>query len=286
MNNMIKSDKSLEYLQKLFSVIPNKNCTKLHDVINVEFRKTWGLPVRKVDDFILAYIRAGSGYYDLNGTTVPIEKGRIVLISPTLTHSAAQYEQTPSLISIRFGVYENTRDEYINLPCPPLFLSLIPRQQEYFLKQFEQINRYNSMKVINRSNNVSINRICNSFLNYLLDELMLEISEISKNISLDMRLESARNYIEKNIHQQITIDALASIAGLSLPYFSKLFKKQYGITPQNYIFNNKMNYAFSLLSQSHLTVKEVSEILCYSDPFIFSNQFKSFFGFPPSKVKI
>lgn len=282
MKNMILSDNGIEKLEKLLEVIPLQNHIKIHAIHNVEYRDTWGLTNKTINDFLFAYIREGSGYYLIDGVKCPIEKGRVVIISSGIPFSAFQDLITPSLISIRFGIYSNKTQQYIKNTNSSFYISFPTELDGTFFHSFEHINQRYTLK----STNILYERSCNTYLTYMLQEALLKILSMNnKSGSLDMRLESVKLYIEKNIHSNITIDKLSRIAGLSNPYFSKLFKKQYGITLKEYIFQNKMNRAYFLLSQRGYNVKSTAYSLGYSDPFIFSNQFKRHYGYPPSQVK-
>jgi len=282
MKNIIQSDNGIEMLKKVLDVIPLQNHIKIHAIHNVEYRDTWGLMRRTINDFLFAYIREGSGYYLLHGVKCPIEKGRLVIISPNVPFSAFQDLITPSLISIRFGIYSNTTNEYIKNITSPFYISFLTDLIPMFFQSFEHINQRYTLK----NTNILYEHSCNTYLTYLLQEALLEIfRDKNKSYALDMRLESVKLYIDKNIHSNITIDKLSHIAGLSKPYFSKLFKKQYNITLKEYIFQQKMSRAYFLLSQQRYNVKSTAYSLGYSDPFIFSNQFKMYYGYPPSKVR-
>lgn len=280
-NNMMLNDNSkmnIEQLKHLTKMAPCTNHFQIHHVHNVELRKKWSLPPRIINDYILAFIRGGNGHYKIENQLFPIREGNIFIISPGVTFSTEQYDLTPSLLSVRFGVYDNISKNENTKVTRPFYIYHVPKDVEHYRQQFSKI-----YSLFLSGKNVLME---NAILSLTLGNILLDIENGSNKHDYDMRIESARVYIEKNIQENFTIEHLAKIAGLSMPYFSKKFKQQYNLSPKSYIFNAKMQYAKILLSEYKYTVKETAYSLGYSDPYIFSNQFKAFWGFPPSKAKI
>ncbi len=105
--------------------------------------------------------------------------------------------------------------------------------------------------------------------------------ENEKNI--DLLMEKARKYIDKHIHQKLTVKDIASYFYLSTAYFSKQFSKKFGTSCTDYITEKKMELAKRLLET--LTVNEVAEQLGYMEPKNFRKAFFSRFGVSPSSFR-
>jgi AraC-like DNA-binding protein len=76
------------------------------------------------------------------------------------------------------------------------------------------------------------------------------------------------------------VEAVAEEMGYSGPHFRRLFRRAMGLGPSAYQLRERMARAMSLLRDAD--VKEVAAALGYSDPFVFSRQFKAQTGLPPS----
>ena len=72
--------------------------------------------------------------------------------------------------------------------------------------------------------------------------------------------ETITTYISEHFAEKLTIEQLASLAGLSSYHFIRTFKKQTGFTPHEYILNTRMNTARYLLKNTALPVKDI----CFS----------------------
>ncbi len=92
-----------------------------------------------------------------------------------------------------------------------------------------------------------------------------------------------KHYIDKNIFKDISVSELANFAHLSVSQVGRVFKQTYKISPYQYILNEKIERAKSLLVNTNLSIKEISQILGYKDEHYFSNAFKSKSGVAPSQ---
>ncbi|WP_172844386.1 ABC transporter substrate-binding protein [Tumebacillus algifaecis] len=115
----------------------------------------------------------------------------------------------------------------------------------------------------------------------LLYELMAMAQRETKN---DTRqgLERSKEYIEEHFREELTIDRLAEIAGLSPKYFVALFKKTFGISALDHLTQIRMRKAKQLLLCSERLMRDVAHEVGYVDEFYFSRKFKKAVGLSPS----
>ena len=73
--------------------------------------------------------------------------------------------------------------------------------------------------------------------------------------------------------------------GKSEAYLIREFRKQYSVSPYQYLLTRKLETARQLLRYSNLSIKEIAEQLCFSDQYYFSNCFKKTFGLSPKFFK-
>lgn len=98
-------------------------------------------------------------------------------------------------------------------------------------------------------------------------------------------LEPVFDYISLHFDKNIKIIDLSLLIGLSEKYFITFFKKAVGISPWNYINQIKMNKALDYLYQNKHSIKEISNLLGYPDPYCFSKAFKKYHKTSPSDFK-
>lgn len=100
--------------------------------------------------------------------------------------------------------------------------------------------------------------------------------------SLPKEMREVISYIETNLCSQIPVSVLAEKAGYSLTYFTKKFKRAFGCTPTDYIFNLKIERAESMLRDKKMSIAEIAYALGFSGTSYFSNFFKIKTGLSPA----
>ena len=120
-----------------------------------------------------------------------------------------------------------------------------------------------------------------------------EISDSKENSSL-LTSERDRNFrkivdakIEANLsNPDFVVDDLAHATGYSRTQFYSKMSEVTGVSPKEYIRQQRMNHAAELLHKGEMiTVAEVAYQCGFSDPLYFSRCFKQYFGMSPSQYQ-
>ena len=90
----------------------------------------------------------------------------------------------------------------------------------------------------------------------------------------DNRIAKTVLYICKHLNEAIELEKLAEISCLSKDHFIRLFKKELGTTPLQYINQKKIEKAQLLLITEELAVKEIAFQLAFDDYSYFNRLFK------------
>lgn len=94
------------------------------------------------------------------------------------------------------------------------------------------------------------------------------------------------DYIEHHLDRDLSLKILAEMAGLSPYYFHRLFKEKTGETLYRYVRRKRLEYAAHLLEQDPtLSMEEIAEKTGFSSSFVFSRNFKKYFGLTPSTFR-
>ena len=78
-----------------------------------------------------------------------------------------------------------------------------------------------------------------------------------------------------------SLDELAALAARSKVQTIRIFKRDFGETPAQYLIRRKIAAARELLRSSSGTIKEIAAALEFSDEYHFAALFKRKTGFPP-----
>ena len=95
------------------------------------------------------------------------------------------------------------------------------------------------------------------------------------------------NTIKKNYNTPIKINDLAHDFNISRNYLYTLFKKTYGVSPQEYLLMRRIEKAKQLLSNNttDLSVKQISIAVGFENPLYFSRVFRARTGFSPTQYR-
>ena len=94
------------------------------------------------------------------------------------------------------------------------------------------------------------------------------------------RIAYVADYIRKNLHQKLSIDAIAKLAYVSKSNFFKLFKEELGLSPNEFIIQERIKKAKELLIQNN-SVSEAAFSTGFSDTNYFTRVFKQAEGVTP-----
>lgn len=129
----------------------------------------------------------------------------------------------------------------------------------------------------------------------LLEEKKIDIEEINvegnvnlktnENNEFELPIIQAIEYIDNNINENITLDKISFICNLSQCYFSKLFKKETGLTFINYLNSRKISKAKELLVNTDETINNIAISLGFEDCGYFIRVFKKAEKITPKKYR-
>jgi len=118
-----------------------------------------------------------------------------------------------------------------------------------------------------------------------LSSLALELRLAAFNKSSTFDLNAIENMMQSNLHQELSLDALAHHCQLSKFHFCKKFKELTDTSPIQHFINMKIQRACFKLDNTENTVKIIGESLGYSDPYYFSRLFKKMIGMSPKQYR-
>ncbi len=97
--------------------------------------------------------------------------------------------------------------------------------------------------------------------------------------------DKAANYIKEHFREDITLKDIALFCNLSTDYVRRVFEKQKGITPNDYIKKTRLKYASKLLKTTDLSITEIALGCGFQSIASFNRSFKEYYGCPPSKYQ-
>ncbi len=92
-------------------------------------------------------------------------------------------------------------------------------------------------------------------------------------------------YVRAHLHEPLEVQTLADLAGLSRAHFTRTFTHSEGVSPAEYVLNERMRRAASLLVSGGASVKQVSRDCGFADPNYFAKVFRKSFGASPTEFR-
>lgn len=241
---------------------------------------SWGPAVK--DHYKIHYIHSGKGVLKVGDKTFPLHAGQCFLILPnTVSYYKADTIDPWTYYWVAFnGINALSYLERAG------FSSQTPIIQS--TKDAEILECFHSM--FTESSNQKSGDL--KLLSSLYDLFSIFIDSASSQNLYKKTTKNENGYIRKSIEliemnysSTIRINEIADSLGLSRKYFSKLFKKEVGSSPMEFLLNFRLNKACELMSLPHLNIGEISRSVGYDDQLLFSRTFKKFKGMSPSEYR-
>jgi AraC-like DNA-binding protein len=94
-----------------------------------------------------------------------------------------------------------------------------------------------------------------------------------------------REYIEGHLGENIELETLAGIAGLSKWHFARAFKQSVGTPPHFYLIQRRLERAQELLAETDLSLAQIALKSGFSNQSHFSRRFRMFVGVTPRSFR-
>ena len=159
---------------------------------------------------------------------------------------------------------------------------------EYYLFNNQSLaSATNNLMRIAMDNNAQKDIIADFALKELLIRLMQTQARslVEKNINKNnSRIALITDYIKNNLHHKLSVEEISKMAFVSKSNLFKLFKEELGISPNDYIIQERIKKAKELLV-NHRSVKEVAFMTGFADTNYFTRVFRQLVGETPKQFQ-
>ncbi|KAB8321026.1 AraC family transcriptional regulator [Tolypothrix campylonemoides VB511288] len=126
----------------------------------------------------------------------------------------------------------------------------------------------------------------------LVVHLLRHYSEVAQIITSENRsltrtqLQQAIDYIHTHLDQDLSLAQIAEMINISPTYFASLFKRATGISPHQYVIQQRVERAKMMLSKTDLTIADIALQVGFSSQSHLTQQFKRLTGMTPKQVRL
>jgi AraC-like DNA-binding protein len=129
--------------------------------------------------------------------------------------------------------------------------------------------------------------------NHMLGILMVELARIIHYPSVEAPLRKpsraavsrARNYMEENFRDPITLETLSKVTYVNEYHLAHLFKEELGISPIQFLIRCRVEATKRYLTTTRLSLKEIGELVGYQSETSFHHIFKKTTGVTPGQYR-
>lgn len=244
----------------------------------------WRVLPRTLSDFTFWIVRDGRGELCCADQTYPMDAGDLLLVPPEVRHWATHDPSRPLwVVTAHFMPVLTAGGPRPLMPeaLPPVRRHLIDPQ--VFDAYFARLLASRALQP------PAWQMLARALYLVLLAELCREDMEARMTTAnrwncypviaqVLLKLEAGGRYF---VHPR----ALATACGFSPSHFSRLFRREFGCTPQHYLLRRRIERAQHLLLESDLSVQQVAQTLGYRDVYFFTRQFTALAGQPPAAYR-
>ena len=227
--------------------------------------------------FEVHILTSGSQDYKIGESFVRVSAGEMLIVFPFRRHMALSASADAKKRAVSFTIAEDTIDrtvfekEYLITKTPAALdgcLSAIEAERAGAAPLTESLVYLLSLECI-----LHILRSVG-----YKNEVRIEESE-------DARVTLAKQYIKDNIRRAVSLGELASYLCISEKQLSRIFKKGEGISVADYVHQKRCEYIEELLVDRNLSLRRISEELCFSSEYYFNAFFKKHAGMSPGAYR-
>lgn len=250
----------------------------LYPLIVGHFQYLPGYCLRRtsLDSFLIMYVIRGGCQVEWGGRRLPAREGQIVVLdcyAPHAYHTADGWEA-----------------EWLHFdgPCARGYFDAILAggSPVISLKNSYRFEK-NLHKVCAQFRDAAPVReaILNNYIVNLLTELLVSREAASPGAQSAGIIEDSVAYINDHLAQELSLEGLAAQAALSPFYFSRLFKKETGFSPHQYVLATRISNAKFLLQSTGDSVKTICFTVGFTSESSFCTAFKKETGLTPSEYR-
>jgi AraC-like DNA-binding protein len=224
--------------------------------------------------FILEYIVSGKGTLIKDEKKYPLEANTVYLLEPGSMHEYYANKDDPFKkywINFRSDVFFNIFKAY-GLNDTTVFPNV--DLTEAFQKIF-------ALEKISLSND----EIYMQASSILFDIFMILAKNKTSDNSISDLAQQIKFKLDQSISSKISLDDICKALYISRAKLFREFKKYYHLSPYDYLMQRKINYAKVLLGNTTHSIKDITEILSFSNEQYFCNFFKDKTGSTPSEYR-
>lgn len=226
----------------------------------------------------LFYVVSGDGQFRIEEKLYPVKANQLVMVNPNVIHTEVSHDAHPL--------------EYIVLGIEGLELSTsIDQASRYRILDYHGSGDVlTCLRHILQETQTALpgyEAICQAYMEILILRLMrsADFSITSPTPTSSRQCASVRHFIDTHYKEQLDLDTLADKAHVNKYYMAHAFKREYGISPINYLIQRRIEESRYLLRETDMSLSQIARVLGFSSASYFSQSFRRAEGMSPFEYR-
>ncbi len=253
----------------------------------------------KHDFWEAVFVQKGECFCEADKNKIPLKEGEIIFHKPLESHSLnVPKGNDASIFVISFVCLSEAMGFFSGKKVK------LNKRQVSFIKEIiysaektYDITFYNSdSDIMNLLINPTLGgeQFIKNYLEIMLIDIMRTLTETEDGNDVFLQETQINNklaedvikILKENIESSLSIEQVCKKISYSKSYLFKQFKLATGKSVMDYYLDLKIKHAKSLLKSGEISIKDLSEKLCFDTPNYFSKTFKKKTKLTPSQYKM
>lgn len=256
----------------------NSASIKLEDIQLEKIPTSGSVTINSEDHLVMIYIHKGAATYSYFDSIGEVKKRDLIILNP---------QESIQIDPIR--KIEWVRVEVTGI----LFTSSfeVESQRNLFIvtDESQTLKYYLDLAILEneeqfRGSELIMRKLIECVMVHVLRHHELSIKDSTVQVR-HREIEKVKKYIRENYSEKVSLDELSEIVNINKYYLIRLFKQQTGLSPIDYLINVRLSQAEKLLTQTSLTISEISDRVGFHSPSHFSKTFKENNHMTPSTYR-
>lgn len=263
------------FKEEIYQYIGTPYTPILHSLSGISFPDpTYEMKRKNSYLYSLEYVYEGEGTIQQNNEIYNVSAGDFFILHPGTYHHYYANKKKP------------WKKIFFTLDANPAFIDALMKLYDIenlvYLPKVYNPNRLEEIFELVKNDDGKIHRR----LENIVFNMIAEISDAQKKLQYDSsKVSTAKKFIDKRITTKITISEISEYVNLDVSYFTRLFKKTYGMSPTAYILQKKIEESKYLLRETALSINDIANHYSFTDAAHYIRSFINATGISPTQYR-
>lgn len=230
----------------------------------------------RFDSFLIMYIARGACHITLPGKSFSAKAGQFVLLDCYEPHSYGSPGSWDALWMHFDGKLARDFYEEILADHGNVFIPEDPQAPVYQLQKIYEVFKTSSTILESK---------LSAYITKLLNYFLFLPAENRKSKMYSSAMADAISYINEHFREDLTLENLAEKTSMSLFHFTRIFTRETGITPHQYLIKTRLSAAKYLLKSTETSIKDIAFSTGFNSESSFCTTFKKWEQMTPSQYR-